>query len=41
MIDASTDPRHNQLLAAVAEDPLQRWLPQLEHVQMPLGTSAL
>jgi CRP-like cAMP-binding protein len=37
MIDASTDPRHNQLLAALPEDPLQRWLPQLEHVQMPLG----
>jgi hypothetical protein len=37
MIDASTDPRHNQLLAALPEDQLQRWLPQLEHVQMPLG----
>jgi CRP-like cAMP-binding protein len=37
MIDASTDPRHNQLLAALPEDQLKRWLPQLEHVQMPLG----
>ena len=37
MIDASTDPRHNQLLAALPEDQLQRWLPQLEHVHMPLG----
>lgn len=37
MIDASTNPRHNQLLAALPEDQLQHWLPQLEHVQMPLG----
>src|SRR5450432_20856 len=37
MIDSSTDPRHNQLLAALPEDQLQRWLPQLEHVNMPLG----
>src|SRR6202163_3439790 len=37
MIDASTDPRHNQLLAALPHDQWQRWLPNLEHVQMPLG----
>ena len=37
MLDASTDPRHNQLLAALPEDQLQRWLPHLEHVKLPLG----
>jgi CRP-like cAMP-binding protein len=37
MIDASTDPRHNQLLAALPHDQWQRWLPNLEHVDMPLG----
>jgi CRP-like cAMP-binding protein len=37
MIDASTDPRHNQLLAALPHDQWQRWLPHLEHVDMPLG----
>src|ERR1700681_4678481 len=37
MIDASTDPRHNQLLAALPHDQWQRWLPNLEHVQMHLG----
>src|SRR5450631_1254473 len=37
MIDASTDPRHNQLLAALPYDELQRWLPHLEQAEMPLG----
>jgi len=36
-MDASTDPRHNQLLAALPQEPWQRWLPHLEHVNMPLG----
>ena len=31
------DPRQNQLLAALEESQLQRWLPHLEHVEMPLG----
>ena len=31
------DPRQNQLLAAMSEAQLQRWLPCLEHVEMPLG----
>src|SRR6202011_4068381 len=37
MTNASTDPRHNRLLAALPEDQWQRWLPNLEHVEMPLG----
>src|SRR6202161_2528918 len=37
MIDASTNPRHNHLLAALADDQWQRWLPHLEYVDMPLG----
>jgi CRP-like cAMP-binding protein len=37
MTDASTDPRHNHLLAALPHDQWQRWLPNLEHVEMPLG----
>jgi CRP-like cAMP-binding protein len=37
MIDASIDPRHNHLLAALPDDQWQRWLPNLEHVNMPLG----
>ena len=37
MIDASTNPRHNHLLAALADDQWQRWIPHLEHVEMPLG----
>jgi CRP-like cAMP-binding protein len=37
MTDASTDPRHNHLLAALPHDQWQRWLPNLEHVKMPLG----
>ena len=31
------DPTGNQLLAALPPGELQRWIPQLEHVQMPLG----
>ena len=31
------DPRKNQLLAALPDDIWQRWLPQLELVEMPLG----
>src|ERR1700733_4556633 len=37
MTDVSTDPRHNHLLAALPHDQWQRWLPNLEHVEMPLG----
>jgi hypothetical protein len=40
MIDASTDPRHNQLLAALPEDQLQRWLPTGARANAA-GTSAL
>jgi CRP-like cAMP-binding protein len=36
-MDASTDPRHNQLLAALPQEPWQRWSPVLEHINMPLG----
>jgi CRP-like cAMP-binding protein len=32
-----TDPRANQLLAALPEVEWQRWQPQLEMVEMPLG----
>jgi CRP-like cAMP-binding protein len=31
------DPRKNQLLAALPEADLQRWLPKLEWVDLPLG----
>ena len=34
---ASPDPRKNQLLAALPDAEWQRWLPQLEFVEMPLG----
>lgn len=37
-MDASTDPKHNQLLAALPHDQFRRWLSHLEHVDMPLGT---
>src|ERR1700723_231183 len=37
MTDMSTHPKHNQLLAALPQDQWQRWLPHLEHVEMPLG----
>jgi CRP-like cAMP-binding protein len=34
---ASLDPTQNQLLAALPDAELQRWLPQLESVDLPLG----
>ena len=34
---AFPDPRKNQLLAALPDAEWQRWLPQLEFVEMPLG----
>ena len=34
---AVTDPRRNQLLAALPPAEWQRWLPQIEWVDMPLG----
>ena len=37
MKDVSRNPRHNHLLAALPLDQWQRWLPHLEHVDMPLG----
>jgi CRP-like cAMP-binding protein len=36
-IDSSTNPKHNHLLAALPHDQWQRWLPNLEHVDLPLG----
>jgi len=36
-MNASTDPRRNQLLAALPEAEWQRWLPQLEWADLPLG----
>jgi CRP-like cAMP-binding protein len=37
MSDASTNSSHNHLLAALPQEQWQRWLPHLEHVEMPLG----
>ena len=37
MIDPSVNPKHNKLLAALPEADWQRWLPNLEPVDMPLG----
>jgi CRP-like cAMP-binding protein len=37
MSDFSTNPKHNHLLAALPQDQWKRWLPHLEHVDMPLG----
>ncbi|WP_395057536.1 Crp/Fnr family transcriptional regulator [Polaromonas sp.] len=37
MTAVSPDPRKNQLLAALPDAEWQRWLPQLEWVDMPLG----
>lgn len=34
---AAADPRQNQLLASMPKASYQRWLPQLEWVDMPLG----
>jgi CRP-like cAMP-binding protein len=36
-MNASANPRHNQLLAALPHDQWQRWVSHLEHVDMPLG----
>jgi hypothetical protein len=36
-MDASTNPRYNQLLAALPHDQWKRWQSHLEHVDMPLG----
>ena len=36
-MNASANPRHNQLLAALPHDQWQRWVSHLEHVNMPLG----
>src|SRR5436190_20750570 len=36
-MNAQTDPRRNQLLAALPEAEWQRWLPQLEWADLPLG----
>ncbi|MBP6251205.1 MAG: Crp/Fnr family transcriptional regulator [Rubrivivax sp.] len=33
----ASDPRQNQLLAALPDAEWQRWLPQLEAVELPLG----
>ena len=36
-MDISPDPKDNQLLAAIPNAAWQRWLPQLEWIEMPLG----
>jgi len=36
-VSASTNPKHNKLLAALPEAYLERWLPNLEPVDLPLG----
>ena len=33
----ATDPLENHLLAALPDAEWQRWLPQLEPIEMPLG----
>ena len=33
----TADPRKNRLLAALGSEEFNRWLPLLEHVEMPLG----
>jgi len=35
---AASDPQSNRLLAALPESALQRWQPELENVDMPLGS---
>jgi len=37
LMPVSPDPKKNQLLAALPDAEWQRWLPQLEFVEMPLG----
>jgi CRP-like cAMP-binding protein len=36
-MNASRDPKHNHLIAALPHDQWQRWLPHLEHVDLSLG----
>jgi CRP-like cAMP-binding protein len=36
-MNTASDPCKNQLIAALAEDVLPRWLPQLERVELPAG----
>jgi CRP-like cAMP-binding protein len=35
--DTSNNPKHNHLLAALPQDQWERWRPNLEHVELPLG----
>jgi CRP-like cAMP-binding protein len=37
-MSAASNPQSNQLLAALPDSALQRWLPELEDVDMPLGS---
>jgi CRP-like cAMP-binding protein len=37
VMPAATEPGHNHLLAALSAGVLQRWSPNLERVEMPLG----
>ena len=37
MMTSTQEPRNNHLLAALPAAEWQRWLPQLEWVEMPLG----
>jgi CRP-like cAMP-binding protein len=37
LVDSSANPKHNKLLAALPEADWQRWLPNLEPVDLPLG----
>jgi CRP-like cAMP-binding protein len=37
-LDASDDPKHNRLLAALPEKEWSLWLPNLEPIELPLGT---
>jgi len=36
-MDVSTNPKHNQLIAALPRDQWQRWRPHMEHVKFRLG----
>jgi CRP-like cAMP-binding protein len=38
MVHATPDPKRNHLLAALPEAEWKRWLPQLEFVDLPLGS---
>ncbi|MEO7115429.1 MAG: Crp/Fnr family transcriptional regulator [Caldimonas sp.] len=37
VLTSIVDPKQNRLLAALPDPEWQRWQPQLEHVEMPLG----